>query len=148
MCAALTVLVAATAAGAAEGQTPKREAATMSVVERCKYLPLGVFVGQVSLLDGTIFGANGSSEVGTFRIKCTYLGGDGRGSHNSHTCTFVFTFPNAGSITASGKVGYDSKSTRWLTVTDASGFYEGSSGRVRLSNFAQLSTPFTFYLHR
>jgi len=139
-----TVIVAGMGAGAAPGQT----VSTMSIVDIGRGAPGDVFVGQVSLADGAVLGANGSSQVGTWRATCRYLGGGGRGRHNSHFCTFVHTFPNAGSITASGKVGYDSMTTRWLEITKATGFYKGTSGTVRLTNFAQCSTPFTFYLHR
>jgi hypothetical protein len=142
--AACVLLVAATGAGAAPAQT----VTTMSIVDIGRGPPPDVFVGQVSLSSGTTLGANGSSEVGTWRMRCRYLGGEGRGQQNSHLCTLVHMFPNAGSITASGKVGYDSLSTRWLTITGATGIYKGSSGTVRVWNFAQCSTPFTFYLHR
>jgi hypothetical protein len=144
--AALMLLAAGIGAGAAPGQTPS----TMSVIDVGGGSPLGIFRGQVTVLSGTTLGANGSSQVGTWRMKCRYLGGEGRGRQNSHFCTFVHTFPNAGSITASGKVGYDSRMTRWLKVTRATGFYEGSSGTVRIENFRNFcsSTPFTFFLDR
>jgi hypothetical protein len=139
-----TVLVAGTGAGVAPGQT----VSTIAIVDVGRGAPTDVFIGQVSISNGDTLGANGSSQVGTWRLTCRYLGGEGRGRHNSHFCTFVHTFPNAGSITASGKVGYDSMAIRWLRITKATGFYKGSSGTVRLTNFAQCSTPFTFYLHR
>ena len=51
-------------------------------------------------------------------------------------------------ITASGGVGYDSLTTRWLAITGGTGTNKGAFGTVRMKNFAQSSTPFTFYVIR
>jgi len=142
--AALTLLVTGIGAAAAADRT----VSTMSVVDTEGGSPLGMFVGQVSVLHGTTLGANATSQVGTWRFRCRYLGGEGRGQQNSHFCTFVHVFPNAGSITASGKVGYDSRATRWLAITRATGIFKDASGKVRLTNFGACSAALTFYLNR
>jgi hypothetical protein len=131
-------------AGATAGQT----VTSISVVDIGGNSPLVGRVGYVSASTGTTLDANGSAEIGTWRYRCSYLGGKGKGSQNSHFCTFVHTLSGEGTITASGGLGTNSLTTRWLAITGATGTYKGAFGTARLKNFSGETTPFTFYLIR
>lgn len=131
-------------AGATAGQT----VTSISVGDIGGNSPLVGRVGSVSTSTGTTLDANGSAEIGTWRYRCSYLGGKGKGAQNSHFCTFVHTLSGQGTITTSGGIGVRSPTTRWLAITAANGTYKGAFGTARLRDFSGETTLFTFYLIR
>lgn len=141
---ALTVTALAASAG---GASPSLAVSTLTVTAWGGAPPDNSSIGVVSTSSGVLQSV-ANERVGTWAYRCAYLGGQGRGSEDSHFCTFVHKIDGKGSITAKGGIGYNSLTVRWWAITGATGTYRGVIGTVRVTNFAQNGTTLKFHLIR
>jgi hypothetical protein len=137
------IAIAAVAAAASVGTTPT--VTVLKIRATGGGPPAAERPGQISVITGSVLD-DSVHTIGTWRWRCTYLGGNGEGASTSHFCRFKVTLTGRGSITTEGGYGYNSSAVRWEAVLGGTGAYKGVFGVARLYNLNTASTPHTYYL--
>jgi hypothetical protein len=144
LAAAIGGSIAIGAGGVASGADALPEVSILNVVSAGGGPPSMDRVGQLSVITGRIEDTSGNG-IGSWRWRCTYIGGAGTGSSTSHFCRFTIKLAD-GTITTEGGYGAWSNAVRWQAVIGGTGKYRGVTGVQRLYNLNSEKTPDTYYL--